>query len=123
MDSEYEFTEVNKCDDSNNNITVIASNSNTKNIDNIQKQHDENVHLDTINEENIKPLYGGNKYNTYIIQCNKKIYKIYSENMNLAVKEFINKKKFKNDYLLKIYDKHKEIFYIILSKKNKYKKL
>jgi hypothetical protein len=133
MDSEnnYDITPINNHCSSSANVKIISqpgseNDISIKNANTIQNQHIADAQYDISTDLNVKPMYGGlNKINKkFKIIFRENTFYIDSKDEINAMKEMLNGKVYKKNYLIEIYNQNKKSIYVLISnKKNKFKKL
>ncbi len=122
MDSEMEyhdFAPANEhCSNIKNETLTIPQpgTATTDNLNNIDKLHNQmiasSVH-DNIDENMVKPLYGGSRNVDFNINFRNKNYKVNDNNEITAIKKILNNKVYKRDHLLEISYKNKSSIYVV----------
>jgi hypothetical protein len=109
-DSETPDFDVVPANNNCSNQTTVVVNSNpgsaisnaSDNVSYINDQHTVNSQYDNVDPSSIQPMYGGNKQKFNIIFKDESI-TIISDDPLKAVKDSLNKKVFKKDYLVDVY--------------------
>ena len=108
-----------KCSNSPSNVVITpvqgsAANNTLNTVSQQNAQLEASTQYDTVNPESIKPLTGGKKNKKYNINFINKNYIVYEKDEINAIKNIINKKKYKKEYILSI----NKSLYIIKNTKN-----
>ena len=131
MDSEtHDIVPVNnKCQ--GHAETKIISNPGTdtnqaaKDIQSGNNQNKADAQYDAVDDMKVKPMYGGKNNNIlFKISFMNKKWDIYDINEKNAIKQILNNKIYKKDYILEIsYHSIKSVYIIKANYKNKFKKI
>jgi len=120
VDSEDSYKVIpinNKCSSVSNKIVVLETN-NINNVNQINNQLIASSQYDNVKNIIVKPMYGGNK--SFNIIYRNKEYNIISNNEINAIKNILQNKIYKKDYLLNIND---SLYIIRANYKNRFKKI
>ena len=122
--TKYDVTPVtSNCSNTSNNIVIkpVEGSATDNTLGTVAHQNDqlnENSRFDTINNDTI--MSGGKNNKKYNINFINKNYIVYEKDELNAIKNIINKKKYKKDYILSI---NKSLYIIKNTKNNNIKKV